>query len=139
MTVCVCVSVCVCDCVCVWGGGGGSGFSDESDLADGFVPTPKRRKLAREDGLKKALDSGLYPQFLAVAGPSDLTNPLSTLTSDGASEGGEESDESDLADGFVPTPKRRKLAREDGLKKALDSGLYPQFLAVAGPSDLTNP
>ena len=25
-----------------------------------------------------ALDSGLYPQFLGVAGPSDLTNPLST-------------------------------------------------------------
>ena len=60
-------------------------------------------------------------------------------TTDDASEGGEEIDESDLADGSVPTPKRRKLAREDGLRKALDSGLYPQFLGVAGPSDLTNP
>ena len=60
-------------------------------------------------------------------------------TTDGALEGGEKSDESDLADGSVPTPKRRKLAREDGLRKALDSGLYPQFLGVAGPSDLTNP
>ena len=60
-------------------------------------------------------------------------------TTDDASEGGEESDESDLVDGSVPTPKRRKLAREDGLRKALDSGLYPQFLGVAGPSDLTNP
>ena len=60
-------------------------------------------------------------------------------TTNDASEGGEESDESDLADGSVPTPKRRKLAREDGLRKALDSGLYPQFLGVAGPSDLTNP
>ena len=54
--------------------------SDESDLSDESVPTPKRRKLAREDGLKKALDSGLYPQFLGVASPSDLTNPLSTCS-----------------------------------------------------------
>ena len=45
-----------------------------------------------------------------------------TSTSDDALEGGDESDECDLADGSVPTPKRRKLAREDGLKKALDSG-----------------
>ena len=40
-------------------------------------------------------------------------------TSNDALEGGDESDECDLADGSVPTPKRRKLAREDGLKKTL--------------------
>ena len=59
-------------------------------------------------------------------------------TTDDASEGGEESDESDLADRSLTTPKRRKLAREDGLRKTLDSGRYPQFWGVAGPSDLTN-
>ena len=45
----------------------------------------------------------------------------------------EEEGESDL-DGKAPTPKRRKLAREKALKVSLQSGLYPTFRGIEGPS-----
>ncbi len=48
--------------------------------------------------------------------------------SDDEDTGGEEEDE--LVDGMAPTPKRRKLAREDALRKAKSTGKYPEFKGV---------
>ena len=49
------------------------------------------------------------------------------------SEESEEENESDL-EGMAPTPKRRKLAREKTLKVSLQSGWYPTFRGIEGPS-----
>ena len=54
----------------------------DDELVDGTAPTLKRRRLAREDGLQKALASGLYPEFLGVAGPVNRMNPSSDSTLD---------------------------------------------------------
>ena len=43
--------------------------SNGDDIINSVAPVPKRRRLARVDGLLKALNSGLYPKFLAVTGP----------------------------------------------------------------------
>ena len=50
----------------------------DMEISDGIAPNPKRRKLCREDGLCKSLKSGLYPQFLGIAGPVVNTDPLTT-------------------------------------------------------------
>ena len=50
----------------------------------------------------------------------------------------EEEEESDL-EGTVPTPKRRKLAREKALTNSLGSGLYPVCMGIEGPSHDANP
>ena len=47
---------------------------EESDL-EGTAPTPKRRKLAMEKALKNSLESGLYPIFGGIEGPSYDVNP----------------------------------------------------------------
>ena len=61
--------------------------SDDSDADDGdgsddslegAAPTPKRRKHAREEALKASLNSGRYPTFQSVEGP---TNDLDPTTS----------------------------------------------------------
>ena len=54
------------------------------------------------------------------------------------SEQSEEEDESDL-EGMAPTPKRRKLARGKALKVSLQSGLYPPFRGIEGPSRDVDP
>ena len=45
-----------------------------SDL-EGMAPTPKRRRLANASALMASLQSGLYPEFLGVHGPSQDLNP----------------------------------------------------------------
>ena len=40
------------------------------DSLEGVAPTPKRRKRARKEALKASLNSGRYPTFLGVEGPS---------------------------------------------------------------------
>ena len=40
------------------------------DSLEGVAPTPKRRKHAREEALKASLNSGRYPTFQGVEGPS---------------------------------------------------------------------
>ena len=50
-------------------------MESDDELVDGAAPTLKRRRLAREDGLQKALASGLYPEFLGVAGPVNRMDP----------------------------------------------------------------
>ena len=46
----------------------------DSDL-QGMAPTPKRRRLANASALTTSLQSGLYPEFLGVHGPSQDLNP----------------------------------------------------------------
>ena len=50
---------------------------DDDDLSDleGAAPTPKRRRLAREEALERSLASGLYPQFSGCEGPSQFLDP----------------------------------------------------------------
>ena len=48
------------------------------DSLEGAAPTPKRRKHAREEALKPSLNSGRYPTFQGVEGP---TNDLDPTTS----------------------------------------------------------
>ena len=48
------------------------------DSLEGAAPTPKRRKYAREEALKASLNSGRYPTFQGVEGP---TNDLDPTTS----------------------------------------------------------
>ena len=48
--------------------------SDDSDL-EGVIPTPKRRKQAREQGLKASRNSGRYPPFLGNEGPTNDLDP----------------------------------------------------------------
>ena len=57
-------------------------MESDDELVDGVAPTLKRRRLAREDGLQKALASGLYPKFLGVAGPVNRMDPSSESTLD---------------------------------------------------------
>ena len=45
-----------------------------SDL-EGMAPIPKRRRLANASALMASLQSGLYPEFLGVHGPSQDLNP----------------------------------------------------------------
>ena len=45
-----------------------------SDL-EGMAPTPKRRRLANDSALTASRQSGLYPEFLGVHGPSQDINP----------------------------------------------------------------
>ncbi|XP_064384897.1 uncharacterized protein LOC135333791 [Halichondria panicea] len=54
------------------GGGGGD------KLVDGMAPTPKRRKLARQDGLRKAKSTEKYPEFKGVVGAADKVDPCNT-------------------------------------------------------------
>ncbi len=51
---------------------------EEDELVDGMAPTPKRRKLAREDGLRKAKSTGKYPEFKGVVGAADKIDPSNT-------------------------------------------------------------
>ena len=69
-------------CVCVSDdedtedrGGGGGG----DKLVDGMAPTPEQRKLARQDGLRKAKSTGKYPEFKGVVGAADKVNPSNTI------------------------------------------------------------
>ena len=62
--------------------------------------------------------------------------PHTVVSAESFSEGEEK--ESDLK-GTAPTPKRRKLAREKALKNSLESGLYPMFEGIEGPSHDANP
>lgn len=48
---------------------------DGEELVDGMAPTPKRIKLAKSDGLKKALSTGKYPHFEGVAGVAEKLDP----------------------------------------------------------------
>ena len=52
----------------------GGGDNDGCDL-EGLAPTPKRRKLAREEALKKSCASGWYPKFDGCEGPAQLLDP----------------------------------------------------------------
>ena len=45
-----------------------------SDL-EGMAPTPKRRRLANNIAFTASLKSGLYPESLAIHGPSQDLNP----------------------------------------------------------------
>ena len=56
------------------------GEEDEDDKV--MAPTPKRRKLCSQLGLKTALDSGLYPQFLGTEGPVESHDPDSNSALD---------------------------------------------------------
>ena len=56
--------------------------SSGDDIVDGAAPTPKRHRLARVDGLLKALTSGLYPKFLGVTGPVGHFGPLDSSSLD---------------------------------------------------------
>ena len=56
--------------------------SNGDDIVDGAAPTPKRCRLARVDGLLKALPSGLYPKFLGVTGPVSHIDPLDSSSLD---------------------------------------------------------
>ncbi|XP_064387842.1 piggyBac transposable element-derived protein 4-like [Halichondria panicea] len=47
-------------------------------LVDGMAPTPKQRKLARQDGLRKAKSTGKYPEFKGVVGAADKVDPCNT-------------------------------------------------------------
>ena len=42
---------------------------------DVLTPTPKRLKIAKEIALKTSLQSGLYPDFAGVEGPSEVLSP----------------------------------------------------------------
>ena len=58
----------VSDGVVLRSGAGCCGSEDKLlEELEGLAPTPKRRKMAREDGLKKALESGVYPSFDGVS------------------------------------------------------------------------
>ena len=57
-------------------------MESDDELVNGMAPTLKRRRLAREDGLVKALASGLYPEFLGFAGPVNRMDPSSDSTLD---------------------------------------------------------
>ena len=59
-----------------------SEVESDDELVDGAAPTLKRRRLARKVGLQKALASGLYPEFLGVAGPVNHMDPSSDSTLD---------------------------------------------------------
>ena len=50
------------------------GGDDGCDL-EGLAPTPKHRKLAREEALKKSRTSGCYPKFDGCEGPAQLLDP----------------------------------------------------------------
>ena len=54
---------------------------------------------------------------------------------------GDDDDDDDLSDleGAAPTPKRRRLAREEALERSLASGLYPQFSGCEGLFQLLDP
>ena len=53
-----------------------SDSEDESELQlDGVTPTPKRLKLARESALKASLNSGLYPDYKGIEGPTQDNPP----------------------------------------------------------------
>ena len=52
----------------------GGGGDDGCDL-EGLAPTPKYRKLAREEALKKSRVSGCYPKFDGCEGPAQLLDP----------------------------------------------------------------
>ena len=54
---------------------------NESDL-EGMAPTPKRRKLAREKALKVSLQSGRYPTFRGIEGPSCDMDPVNSSAMD---------------------------------------------------------
>ena len=51
---------------------------DDDEMVDGMAPTPKRRKLARDNGLQKAKSTGRYPVFGGVVGPVDQLDPSVT-------------------------------------------------------------
>ena len=51
-----------------------TGDSDD-DIEDVLAPTPKRLKIAKEIALKTSLQSGLYPDFAGVEGPSEVLSP----------------------------------------------------------------
>ena len=77
--------------------------------------------------------STLYAHHtVGVVAPSDSFDEESEGESD--SEDTESSDMEIDLDGMVPTPKRRKYARETALKASLQSGLYPTFGGIEGPS-----
>ena len=44
-------------------------------LIDGMVPTPARKKAAREDALSKALNLGEYPEYRGLHGVVDELDP----------------------------------------------------------------
>ena len=48
---------------------------DEDEEDDEMAPTPKRRKLCSQLGLKASLESGLYPDFLGREGPVEDHRP----------------------------------------------------------------
>ena len=56
--------------------------SSGDDIVDGAAPTPRRRRLARVDGLLKALTSGLYTKFLGVTGPISHFDPFDSSSVD---------------------------------------------------------
>ena len=45
-------------------------------LIDGMVPTPARKKAAREDALSKALNLGEYPEYRGLHGVVDELDPV---------------------------------------------------------------
>ena len=47
----------------------------DDDIEDVLAPTPKRLKIAKEIALKTSLESGLYPEFTGVEGPSEILDP----------------------------------------------------------------
>ena len=50
----------------------------EIAVLEGQVPTRKRRRLARQKGLRLSLESGLYPEYLGMEGPYVRHDPAST-------------------------------------------------------------
>ena len=49
------------------------------DSLEGAAPTPKRRKHAREEALKASLNSGRYPTFQGVEGPTNDLDPTTSI------------------------------------------------------------
>ena len=72
------ISICLLTDICEESDGdivdGDDGGDDLSDL-EGVAPTPKCRRLAREEALERSLASGLYPQFSGCEGQSQILDP----------------------------------------------------------------